>query len=211
MPRLSIGMVAAVLAIAVGLLAGSSATAQPATQMMTAVQVGAPPDLAPALLTPTDLDGTWSVWLLDHRDDGCGVAVRLVLPPATDWDVFVFLFYDPSRDAAAFDLLQLGLDELHWAPSDGPPWDLSVTGGAAPPLTEETARARATVRRDSDVLYADIITWRRGAMAALVMTLADTEVDALPYAERQDAKLAAFLDAQPNVASAAAACRPLNR
>ncbi|MGH2588230.1 MAG: hypothetical protein ACRDJE_25200 [Dehalococcoidia bacterium] len=175
------------------------------------VQVGSLPDLAPVLISPVDLDGTWSVSEQDRRDDRCGAAVQLDLPSPTDWRVEALLFYDPSHNVAAFDLLQVAADELRSVlQEDGRPWDLEVTSAAAPPLSEETARARVTARRDGDILYVDMVTWRRGPIGAIVTTLADEEVDALPYAERQHAKLAAFLDAQPNIAQAAAGCRPLS-
>jgi hypothetical protein len=167
--------IAVQLAVCCTVFGSAEATAQPALTPATVA------------LSTSDLGAAWRLLFEQRIDDGGGFTTAYVNPESGEF--LAITIVERATRQSPEDLIAGSIEGLR---RGQPNPMLDVAQVEAPPLGEDAVRKRAGVSDHGDALTSDLIAWRSASLVVLVVLLGDDAVNALPYAERQEIKIAAL-------------------
>jgi hypothetical protein len=196
MPRRASLVLIVVLMLAAGTAAVRPAHAQPATDL---------PSLA---LTTADLGGNWRLRNEVRDEDDVvyfATFVRSASSTAPSGSLILGLLHDSRRLVKPVDLLSVTLTAMSRVRELGPGATLSFEYVPPALVGEEPAQARYVLGLGPFSTRGDLLIWRRGPYLVVMDYGTSRDLNVVPFAMQQDAKLVAALDARARADQAAIA------
>jgi hypothetical protein len=183
MQRLSLLVTASIVACLLFAMPDRGARAQPGV------------DLVSMAISPAELGPTWSVVDATLNEEGGFLTVSYqregssVSAPAL---LDLLLFWDPNGSIPTSRVFDTAMEVLA---TRYLPFVLTADRVGAARVGQDTIQARTALTLGLNQFLGDLLVWRRGPIIALMLYTVPEDVNVVPIAEQQDAKIAAALAA----------------